>query len=138
MNNPFQQLFRLPWLLLFLNGLLTILCVAALEFLLGIAASQVALVAALFNLLYAPVVGVITAIALAFGIGILAVYLLEKFFPEVPINAGTLWALLLCLLLAILAKLVLPLPVQLVDAGQLNLIGIMLGIFWRGRRYWRY
>lgn len=77
------------------------------------------------------------AIATAVGIGTLAVYLCERWLPQVLLNTSSLWALVLCLLLGLVLKSLLPLPSLLLDLSQFTLIGVILGVFWKGRPYWR-
>jgi CHASE2 domain-containing sensor protein len=76
-------------------------------------------------------------IATAIGVGALAVYLLERFYQQVIINTASLWALVLCLALFLFLKSLVPLMPILVNFEQIQLIGIILGIFWKGRPYWR-
>ncbi|NJL20421.1 MAG: hypothetical protein HC895_05705 [Leptolyngbyaceae cyanobacterium SM1_3_5] len=59
---------------------------------------------------------------------------MEYFHRHIFLNVGVLWALVLCVMLSLLLKSLL-LPTLL--SGQLALVGIALGVFWKGRRYWR-
>lgn len=77
------------------------------------------------------------AIATAVGIGALAVYLCERWLPQVLLNTSSLWALVLCLLLGLVLKSLLPLPSLLLDLSQFTLVGVIVGVFWKGRPYWR-
>lgn len=134
-RNPFGRLKQLPWLSLFLDALLTVLCVSIVEVLLLVATS-VPIVAQILTLLLSPPLGILTEIAIGLGVGALAVVLLERFFPRIRIDSGSLWALLLCLIVAIAVKT--QLALRLVDLSQTVMIGMLVGVFWYGRRYWRY
>jgi hypothetical protein len=74
--------------------------------------------------------------AAAVGVGALAVYLLKRFYPQVLINTASLWALIPCLLLFLFIKSLLPIP-GLVNLTYPQLLGIIVGVFWKGRPYWR-
>jgi len=77
-------------------------------------------------------------VAAAIGLGALAVYLLERQCTQVSINSSNLWALVPCLLLTLWLKSLLPLDsFGLLSLSESVLIGIIVGIFWKGRPYWR-
>ncbi len=67
---------------------------------------------------------------------LLAVIILE-WYRQVIINVSVLWALILCLALALVVKSLLPLPAVLVGLDEIQLITIVVGVFWKGRPYWR-
>jgi hypothetical protein len=73
------------------------------------------------------------------GLGVLAVAILERFYRQrVYITAGSLWALFFCLLLGLLIVYSLPIPGLIIRGiGQIPLLGLVLGIFWKGRPYCR-
>jgi len=138
MIDPLRQLKFLPWRSLFQVSAFTTLIVVALEFLLELGYIQSYVIrSTLSRLLYAPMLGLLMQFAVAVGIGVLAVYLLERLKQQVRINTASLWALVLCLLLLLLLKSLLPIPAFLVAVNQVQLIGIVLGVFWKGRAYWR-
>ena len=137
MANPLQRLKRLPWIPLLLTAVLTNIWVFVVEFFLGIGVERSPLVQKALTLLLSPPLGTITIIAIAALIGALAVFLLEIVYPRLLINAGVLWALVPCLVLAIVLKNLLPLSLNLVSLDEGRLIGIVLGVFIKGRPYWR-
>ncbi len=138
MANPLQRLTRLPWIPLLLTAVLTTIWVFVAEFFLGIGVERSPLVRKALTLLLSPPLGTITVLAIAAMVGALAVYLLEIVFPNLRINAGVLWALIPCLFLVIFIETHLPLAiVHLVTLSEDRLIGILLGIFVKGRPYWR-
>jgi hypothetical protein len=81
--------------------------------------------------------GILLPFAIMIGIGVLAVVVLERFYQHVRITAGVLWALLPCVALFLLLWRVLPLPAFLIGTSGIEWIAIALGIFTKGRRYWR-
>ena len=137
MANPLQRLTRLPWIPLLLTSVLTAIWVFVVEFFVGIGVERSLLVRKALTLLLSPPLGTITVLAIAALVGALAVYLLEIVFPNILINAGVLWALVPCLILAIFIKTQLLLSLNLVSLGEDRLIGILLGVFIKGRPYWR-
>jgi hypothetical protein len=138
MRNPLQRLKYLPWLPLSLTALATALITFLLELGLALSYQFVPALQGVFAVLFSPLLGTIVFFAMALGVGALAVYWLERLYPQIAINTGILWALVLCVMVAFFLKSLLPLPVNLVTPGQFLLIGVVVGIFWKGRRYWRY
>jgi hypothetical protein len=137
MGNPLQRLSRLPWLSLMVAAVLAIIWLFVLEFFLWFGAVRLTLVQDVLELLLTPPLELITAFAIAVGVGALGVYLLEVVYPHLIINSGVLWALVLCLLVAIALKLLFPLPASLVTLNETQLLGIVLGVFIKGKPYWR-
>lgn len=88
-------------------------------------------------MLFSPPLGVLTQVAIAIGMGALAVYWLEVWQQRYILNSSTLWLLVGCLLLGLLIKSLLRLPDFLVDLSRLAFMGILIGVFWKGRPYWR-
>jgi uncharacterized membrane protein len=80
--------------------------------------------------------GILVDFAFVVGIGALAVYLLEKFY-RLSVNTAVLWALVLCLAVCLVVKSLLPIPDVLVKFNEIQLMGIAIGVFWKGRPYWR-
>jgi hypothetical protein len=136
MSDPIRRLKLLPWRSLLQTSILTIFIVFILELLLVWGYTQSSIIRNTVAMLYSPPLGILMPIAIAVGIGALAVYLCERSQPQV-LNTSSLWALVLCLLLALGLKLLLPLPSLLIDSSEFTLIGIIVGVFWKGRPYWR-
>jgi hypothetical protein len=141
MSNPLQRLSRLPWISLLIAAILTNIWVFVLEFFLWFGAVRFSSIQNAINLLFSPPLGMIMAVAIGAGVGALAVYLVEIVYPQLTINTGVLWALVPCLLLAIAIKVMtlqsLLLPTSLVGLNQVQFMGIILGIFLKGKPYWR-
>lgn len=136
MRDPLQRLKYLPWMQLAMAALVNAVAATLLEFLLLFAYAQVPGVASILGILFSPGLALITQLAIAVGVGALAVFWLERLYSDLVINTGVLWALVLCVLLAIGLKSLL-VPGALVTLNNMVLVGIILGIFWKGRRYWK-
>lgn len=76
-------------------------------------------------------------VAAGFGIGALALRVMEQVFRQIFLNTGVLWALVACLAVVLFIKSWLPIPALLVTVGSSQVVGAMLGIFVVGKRYWR-
>ena len=133
--NPIEQFKRLPWRSLAQATILVVLFVTLLEF--GIAFGlQFPQVSVALRLLFNPPLGLLTECAIAFGLGVLAVVILERI-DRSSIRAGSLWGLVLCIVIAFLIKGWLPIGNALFRVEQLQIGGLLVGIFWYGRPYWR-
>lgn len=137
MRDPLRSLKFLPWRSLLQVSLLVAVIVIILDFLLTLGYIQSDIFQRLLMLVYAPPLGIVISLAIAVGIGALGVYLLERFYRLVSINTGSLWALVLCLAVVLFLKTLLPLPAVVFNLNQASLIGIIIGVFWKGRPYWR-
>jgi hypothetical protein len=140
MRGPLQRLATLPWLTLWQNALLTVVIAIALDILLLLASYNLWLAipgsgrflssGGLFRLLL--------SLLAAAGIGALAVMLMERFFSHTRLDSGTLWALVGCLALLLYGYSLLPLPRLLVGFSYPQFVGLLLGLFSKGRRHWRW
>lgn len=137
MFHPLRRLKFLPWLSLALLTLATLAIVVGIEVIIGLSYTRVGAVQAVLNILFGPPLGMITLLAAGAGIGVLAVFLLETRWRQVSINAGVLWALVLCLILGSLIRSLIPVPIILISPNETQFIGFIVGVFWRGRPYWR-
>jgi hypothetical protein len=136
MTDPLRRLQYLPWRSLLQISGLTLILVTLVEFLLSLGTLHSPLIRNTLSLLFAPPLGIVIFMAAAVGVGALAVYLLERFYAQVLINTASLWALIPCLLLFLFIKSLLPIP-GLVNLTYPQLFGIIVGVFWKGRPYWR-
>jgi hypothetical protein len=138
MNKFWQRLKNLPWQELSLVALISTLTVAAVEILLVLAITHVPEVRDVLRLILAsPFFAVLIPIGVAVGMGALGVYLLEWWQKQWLLNNSSLWALVFCLVVGLLLKSWLPLPPLLIAMSRTTLIGMALGVFWKGRPYWR-
>ncbi len=136
MSKPFRSWNFLPWKEMFLTALLVVLGVMLLDFGLQLG-GQFRPVAIVVNQLLAPPVGVITHFAIALGIGMVAVAILERTFAR--LNSNILWALLLCLAIGFLVRRWLPPPAILfqIESSE-QVFGTIIGVFVKGKPYWRW
>ncbi|MGD1704874.1 peptide chain release factor 1 [Dapis sp. BLCC M229] len=138
MNNIWQRLKNLPWQELSLVSFIATLTVVASEVLLILSLTYFFVILKPLNMLFSsPIFGVLIPIGVAVGMGALAVYLLEWWQKEWLLNNSSLWALVLCLFIGLLLKSFLPLPSILLSASKASLISLAVGVFWKGRPYWR-
>lgn len=140
MANPLRRLKFLPWRSLFLLSSLVTLIVIVLDFFVWIGYNYSGSVRQALSILYGPLLGIVVDWAVVIGVGALAVYLLPKVFPKVIINTSVLWALVLCLAVCLVLRSLLPIPPdELVSlySNEAQLLGIVIGVFWKGRPYWR-
>lgn len=137
MSNPLRQLKFLPWLSLFQVAALAVFLAFVTDVLLAVAYFRIAALQSMLDAALAPPMGMLVALAIAAVVGALAVYLLERLQPNILINAGMLWALVLCVMVVLVIKSLLPLPAFLVGADDTALMGVVVGIFWKGHAYWR-
>ena len=136
MSALLQRLKYLPWRSLILTAILTVLAVALLELLLLAMVQHLPTVLPLLIVLFNPPLGLLVTLGAALGVGSLAVLILERQFQPV-ITAGGLWALVFCLAIAIFLRQLLPVPTLFLSFSGTQLILMMLGVFWKGRPYWR-
>ena len=134
MSDPIRRLRLLPWRILLQVSILTAFIVLILEVLLAWGFTHSSIIHDTITMLQAPPIGIFWPIAVSVGIGALAVYLCERWFTQVSLNTSSLWALILCLLLALGLKSLLPLDMGL---SYFTLVGIIVGVFWKGRSHWR-
>jgi ABC-type transport system involved in multi-copper enzyme maturation permease subunit len=141
MSNPLRRLKFLPWRSLFLLSALVTLIVIFLDLLFTLGYNLSPAIERVLTLLYAPPFGVLVRFAVVIGVGALAVELLERLFSNVVISIAVLWTLVFCLALCLVLRALLPIPpdvlVNLYN-NEVQLLGIVIGVFWKGRPYWRY
>lgn len=140
MANPLHRLKFLPWRSLFLLSGLVTLIVIGLDLFIWLGYNYSPPFRKALSILYGPTLGIVVDWAVVVGVGALAVYLLKKVFPNVIITSAVLWALVLCLAVCLVVRSLLFIPPdELVNLSQneAQLIGIAIGVFWKGRPYWR-
>lgn len=140
MANPLRRLKFLPWRSLFLLSSLVTLIVIVLDLFLWLGYNYSPAIKSAMSLLYGPTLGILVNFAVVVGVGALAVYLLEKIFSKTIVSIPVLWALVLCLAVCLLMRSLLSTPPDILvnlDDGEVQLIGIAIGVFWKGRPYWR-
>lgn len=138
MFDPLRRLKYLPWIALLQVGLITMLIAIAIDGLLILAIRIPVFFTLLARLLNSPF-DLLVALAISVGLGALAVTILERWFRQVIINTGTLWALVPCVALWLGLRSLLPIPSVLTPTLDItSLTCLTLGIFWKGKSYWRW
>ncbi|EGJ33981.1 MULTISPECIES: hypothetical protein [Moorena] len=138
MNNPWHNFKQQPWLALSKVAAFTTVLVVALENLLIWVLTQSEIFRPVSVLLFSRPLVIIWFFAATIGVGVLGVYICERWQSQLLLNTSSLWALVLCLIVGLLLKSQLPIPPGLVGFSMNSLIGVILGVFWKGRPYWRY
>ncbi len=139
MRGPLQRLKAFPWITLCQNALLTVVLAVILDILLLVALFGLWRVfpsSGRFFMANGWVLPVLPFLAAA-GVGALAVVLMERVFSGTRLDTGTLWALVGCLAGVLFLKSQLPLPELLVGFSYAQFVGLTVGLFSQGRRYWR-
>ena len=135
MSDFLRRLKILPWREMLQIAALVNLTVLGIELFLAWGTKIPAISNAL-RLLYSSSLGILVPVAIAIGMGSLAVYLLEYWQQQFMLNQTNLWLLVFCLFLGIFLKSLL-LPPFFISLSEATLIGIAVGVFWKGRPYWR-
>lgn len=137
MLNPLQRLKYLPWIPLLQASGITVLLLIVVDLTLLWLYLQVGAIQDVIQALLAPPLGTLVTFAAMMGIGALAVLLLEGLFPQVIISVGVLWALVPCVALLLFLWSISPIPAFIFGGSGIQIIAIALGIFVKGRPYWR-
>ena len=137
MSNFLRRLKLLPWREMLQIAALVNCIVIGLELFLAWGFTQSRVIRNILTLLYSPYLGILIPIAAAVGMGALAVYFLEYWNQQFLLNRTNLWVLVLCVLLGLVLKSFLPIPALLASLSEAALIGVTVGVFWKGRPYWR-
>jgi len=141
MTNPFRPMKYLPWSELFLSAAVTVAIATILDYLLILAILAIP-DAASNSLSVPPALGLLLAFLLPFavslGIGVLSIFITERFFRQILLTAGTMWALIGCVFIFLFVRSFLPVPGLFVGGvNYFSMMGVVLGAFTYGRRYWR-
>lgn len=133
--NAFKQL---PWRSLFLAAALAVIIVQAFDYAAATAFAILSPEAGIQKLLVTPTGGLLLFGGGGLAMGCLGVLCLERVGEVRTIYPNVLWALVLCLLISLWLLSQLPINgLGLVAPSQAHMIGIILGVFWQGRVYWR-
>ena len=138
MRKPLARLKFLPCRSLFQAAFVAVVLLALPVDVLLLLASrysdQSPVLESLLSLLLSPLFSLTISLGLPIGLGALAVYVLERIDPS-SISTGSLWALVLCVVLLLLLEKVLLLGAPGFSMTVLALIAV--GVFWKGRSHWR-
>jgi len=137
MSNFLRRFKLLPWREMLQISALVNSIVVGLELFLAWGFIQSQLFRNVLRLLFDSPLGMLIPFAIAVGMGALAVYFLEYWQQQFLLNRISLWFLVFCILLGLLLKSFLPIPPFLASLSETALIGVAVGVFWKGRPYWR-
>ena len=137
MSNFLRRLKLLPWREMLQIAALVNSIVMGLELFLAWGFTQSRPIRNGVTLLYDSSLGILIPFAAAVGMGALAVYFLEYWQQQFLLNRTSLWVLVLCVFLGLVLKSFLPIPPLLASLSEEALIGVTVGVFWKGRPYWR-
>jgi hypothetical protein len=132
-----RRLKLLPWREMLQIAALVNCIVVGLELFLAWGRIQSEVFGKIFTLLFGFPLGILIPFGIAVGMGSLAVYFLEYWQQQFLLNRISLWVLVLCVLLGLVLKSLLPIPDYLASLSETALIGVTVGVFWKGRPYWR-
>lgn len=136
MSNFLRRLKLLPWREMLQIAALVNSIVIGLELFLGWGFTQSRVIRNILTLLYGSSLGILIPFVTAVGMGALAVYFLEYWQQHFLLNRTNLWVLVLCVLLGLVLKSFLPVPPFLASLSEATLMGVTVGVFWKGRPYW--
>jgi hypothetical protein len=136
MSNFLRRLKLLPWREMLQIAALVNSIVIGLELFLAWGFTQSRVIRNILTLLYGSSLGILIPFVTAVGMGALAVYFLEYWQQQFLLNRTNLWVLAGCVLLGLVLKSFLPIPAFLASLSEAALIGITVGVFWKGRPYW--
>jgi hypothetical protein len=136
MSNFLRRLKLLPWREMLQIAALVTSIVIGLELFLAWGFTQSRVIRNILTLLYGSSLGILIPFVTAVGMGALAVYFLEYWQQQFLLNRTNLWVLALCVLLGLVLKSLLLIPAFLTSLSEAALIGITVGVFWKGRPYW--
>ncbi|MFP4134443.1 MAG: peptide chain release factor 1 [Halothece sp.] len=137
MNDPIRRFKSQPWKPLFGVAFATVIIVSLLDVLLIFLINNVATIQDSIRFLLSSPLGILIPLAVAAGVGALGVSICDYYRSKIFLTAGSLWALVLCLMIALGINALIPFPSFLLQLSYPTLIGVMIGVFWRGRHYWR-
>ena len=133
MYDPWQKFRLQPWKSLFQVAFFTIVIASFID----LAFNLLLINSDLWYRLLASQI-LIISLVYNFGLGVLGVYIAERWKPEVKLNTSSLWALILCLIICIFLRTLIPIRALLISFSKYSIIPLIVGLFWKGRFYWRY
>ncbi|GAB4459616.1 MAG: hypothetical protein OHK0037_05360 [Elainellaceae cyanobacterium] len=137
MSNPLRRIRQLPWLPLFQTAGYAVVGLFAVELVLWWGNSRLPFVARANDLIFSPPLDMLIVLSIAIGVGALAVHLLDQFQRTIFINLGVLWGLIACLVVMVWVRSLSGIP-SLLPPSQVALMGLIIGVFWRGKNHWRW
>ena len=137
MSNFLRRLKLLPWREMLQSSALVNSIVIGLELFLDWDFTPSLAIRNRVTLLYGSSLEILIPFAAAVGMGALAVYFFEYWQQQFLLNRTTLWVLVLCVFLGLVLKSFLTINPLLPSLSKDALMGVTVGVFWKGRPYWR-
>lgn len=138
MRKPLDRLKLLPWRSLFQAAVIAILLLMVpIDGLLQLAVryrDQSPILESLVGVITSPLISLVLSLGIPVLLGAFAVCVLERV-DRISISTGSLWALVLCVVLVLLLEQWLLFGSPGFTMTELVLIAV--GVFWKGRPYWR-
>jgi hypothetical protein len=132
-----NSLKYLPWRSLFLVAILAVITMKAIDFLVWKSFDYTES-SGFAELLSTKIGNLLFLFCEGLAVGGFGVLYLERIGRVGPIYTSTLWTLILCLFLSLWLSTYLPMKgLGLVDISEVHVMSLILGVFWRGRPYWR-
>ncbi|MGF1603095.1 MAG: peptide chain release factor 1 [Thermosynechococcaceae cyanobacterium] len=132
-----RDLKLLPWRPLFNVAGVTVAIATLSDTLLGFLVLRSSVAQSIFGIIAAPAWALLTFAIASLWVGVLAVMVLERWFTHIRVSVPVLWALIACVALVLWVRSLFPIPGLLLGNIQsLSLIGLLLGVFWKGLRRW--
>jgi hypothetical protein len=132
-----NSLKYLPWRSLFLVAILAVITMKAIDFLVWKSFDYTES-SGFAELLSTKIGNLLFLFCEGLAVGGFGVLYLERIGRVGPIYTSTLWTLVLCLFLSLWLSTYLPMKgLGLVDISEVHVMSLILGVFWRGRPYWR-
>jgi hypothetical protein len=138
MNDPWRKFKLQPWRSLLIVAALTTIVASSLDNIIIWILTRSESAIAFFYSLSSSSLGSIIYLAVTVGFGAFSVFICEIIQPEVVLNTSSLWALVLCLIVSLFLKEAISVPSLLLNLSQVFSIGMIVGVFWKGKPYWRY
>jgi hypothetical protein len=138
MFDPLRRLKFLPWTALLQVALAAVAIAVIFDVLITQIFGAIPVALGVLTKVLSSPLSLLIEWAISVGIGALSVAILERWFQRVSITNASLWALVPCLALWLLLLSFLPIPTALLpEISIFQLVGTTLGVFWKGRSYWR-
>jgi hypothetical protein len=131
---------RQPWGSILRTTALTTLVGAFVNSLLYVIHQHIAVGETALNFLRQPPLGMLTYIGIGYLLGALGLVLFDRNEKGIGIYISTLWFLILALIVGLLTYDLLPIRIYRLWFplfNQVTLIGLVLGVFWTGKKFWR-
>ncbi|MCM1984542.1 hypothetical protein [Lyngbya confervoides] len=133
-----MKLKTLPWIAIVRSAALTVITWAIVSAALWFAAQSFPAIETVFSLFLRQPMNLISNLGIGILLGVLAFTLLDN--SEGRLTVPMMWFLVLAVTVGMVFYEYVPIRLYrllAVNFNQPTLVGLVLGVFWKGRRYWR-